>query len=441
MQRLRLFFNQEAKMQNIKKIAIIFLTPLFLGCQGASNLLHEAVAPQLHNYIKSSEVLKECKLNKALSIVGTNQNELLKSSELGLINFFKKSYKDSNRYFDKAISLYRINENKSTIALSNIVRNEYQGEGFDKVFLHNYKAISYLMLGDAEAARIESKNSNMVQEEERLKLKQFTEAYDTDNKNTHLLTRYEKIFNRVHAEHHPYQNPFAYYISALGYAEDGDYNNALVDIRNAIKFNHESSLLKSKLITYQKKDAKSFVELFFDVGNAPLKSQVKLKMDMGNGEERMAYMPSYTLTISDVDFIKIIDSRGDEVARTSLLSDVNAIKVNEFKEKLPAVLSMIVKEATVSMGSEVLDERSKLLATIFKTGSAVYGQNDVSTWSSLPEKILVASFLFEPKKQYSMVVVDKRGQELIRKRLELKKDKGLKNIYKHYMIRDNKICN
>ena len=418
----------------------ILLISIFSGCQVASEMLHKTLTPKVHNYSESSDALKECNFDKTISIVSENQNQLLKNSELGLAYYFKHSYQQSNQNFDSAINIYRINENKATIALSNIVRNEYQGEGFDKVFLHNYKAINYLMLGDAQSARVEAKNSNVVQQQEKLKLHKFKESYNKENRNSHLASRYDVLFNSVNPQHNPYQNPFAYYISALGYAEDGDFDNALVDIRNAIKFSNESKILKDKLISYQNRESKSSLELFFDVGQSPLKSQVRLKMDMGNGEQRMAYLPSYTLEKSDIDYIKIIDSQNKEVTRSSVLSDINAIKINEFREKLPAILSILTKEATISLGSEALDEKSKLLATIFKTGSAIYGQNDISTWSLLPEKILVASFIPKEDKKYTMEVVLKSGEVVKREALEVGGAKKLKSIYRHYSIRDGKVC-
>ena len=421
-------------------ITVTSLSLLISGCKLASNALHQAVAPKLHSYNQSSDALKECNFNKLTDIVSNNQNELLKNSELGLTYYFKNSPNESNRYFDKAIDIYRINENKATIALSNIVRKEYQGEGFDKVFLHNYKAINYLMLGDAESAIVEAKNSNLVQQQEKQKLYQFKEKYSKNNQNSHLVSRYDKLFNSVNPQHNPYQNPFAYYISALGYAEDGDYDNALVDIRNAIKFSGDNKILEEKLISYQKREDKPSVELFFDVGQSPLKSQIKLKMDMGNGEQRMAYLPSYKLEISDIEYIKITNSKGEEVARASLLSDINAIKINEFKEKLPAILSILTKEATISLGSKALDKKSKLLATIFKTGSAIYGQNDTSTWSLLPQKILVASFMPKKDEQYKMVIINNNGDTIGEEPLDIKMGKNLKNLYKHYTIRNNKIC-
>ena len=424
-----------------KLVTVISLALLLSGCKLASNALHKAVAPKLHNYNQSSEALKKCNLDKTIDIIGNNQNKLLKNSELGLTHYFNNNYQQSNKNFDNAINLYRKDENKAIISLSNIARKKYQAEGFDKVFLHNYKAINYLMLGDAQASRVEAKNSNAVQQQEKLKLYQFKEKNTKSNKNSHLISRYQKLFNSVDPKHHPYQNPFAYYISALGYAEDGDYDNAKVDIRNAIKYSFENQFLQDKLLSYQKKEKEPTIELFFDVGQSPLKSQKQLKMDMGNGEQRMAYLPNYTLDKSNnISYIKILDSKNVEVTKSSLLSDINAIKVNEFREKLPAILSILTKEASISIGSQLLDEKSKLLATIFKTGSAIYGQNDISTWSLLPQKILVVSFVPKKEERYRMVIIDKNGDSIIEELLNIKRNKNLKNIYKHYTIRNNKVC-
>ena len=227
----------------------------------------------------------------------------------------------------------------------------------------------------------------------------------------------------------------------MGYAEDGDYDNAQVDIRNAMKYSFDNQLLQDKLLSYQKQEKERTIELFFDVGQSPLKSQKQLKMNMGNGEQRMAYLPDYTLDENNnIHSIKIVDSQNNEVAKSSLLCDINAIKVNEFREKLPAILSILTKEASISLGSKLLTEKSKLLATIFKTGSAIYGQNDISTWSLLPQKILVISFIPKKDERYKMAIIDNNGNTIREKSLDIKLNKNLKNIYKHYTIRNNKVC-
>jgi len=425
---------------NKKLILIIIFVLLLTGCKFASDVLHKATAPRIHNYNTVNSSLQSCNFNSAIqTIESDNENELLKNAEIGLTYYFKGDYRTSNHHLDRAINQYRINENKASFALSNILKEEYQGEGYDKVFLHNYKAINYLMMGNAENARVEARSSNLYQMEARRKLSKFKIDNGVSNQS---FSRFDRIFNSVNPRHTPYQNPFAYYISALGYAEDGDYDNALVDINNALRYAPYSTVLKEKLSIYKNERKDSSVELFFDIGKSPTKSQVKIPLDMGNGETRMAYLPAFSQVYkSDVDYIGIVNSRNNEVARTSLLSDIKAIKINEFREKLPSIAYILSKEAGVTLASKALDEKSKGIATIFKIANAVYSQQDTSTWGLLPEKILVASFIYKSNENYEMELVSKRGNILKRSRLVLKNSDNTKNIYKHFVVRNNHVCN
>lgn len=168
------------------KVFLFILTIFILtSCKFASNVLHKATAPRIHNYDMVNNSLQSCNFDNAINTIeSNNENKLLKNAEIGLAYYFQNSYSLSNNYFDKAINQYRINENKASFALSNILKKEYQGEGYDKVFLHNYKAINYLMMGNAENARVEAKNSNLYQVEARRKLSEFKANNQTSTTKT-----------------------------------------------------------------------------------------------------------------------------------------------------------------------------------------------------------------------------------------------------------------
>ena len=418
---------------------LTFFIFVLLGCKQASSLLEKTIQPKSHSYQKGIDLLYHCHFEKLAKLLNQNQNKLLKNSEQGLLSYYQNELKHSNKYFDVAIEVYRNNENKALLDVSSFLSQEYEGEGYDKAFLHNYKAINYLILGNAESARVEAKNSNIVQAENRLKLNRLKDE-EKNTKNQYLLSRYDKLFQGVNPKHNPYQNPFAYYVSALGYAENKDFSNALIDIKHAITFAPNSKILQEKLKLYSdKKDTRS-VEIFFDVGESPLKSQINLEMELKNGEKRMVALPSFSLSKSNIDYIDIVDNKGVIIARSSLLTDINAIKINEFKEKLPAILSILSRELVLSVGSEALGSQSTLLAGAFKAGMAIYTQVNISTWSLLPQKILVASFPFSQNKRYKILAYSKNGTVLNESSLIISANNLTTNIYRHFFFRKNTMC-
>jgi len=422
----------------LKIYSIIVLSMLFTSCKLPSERLSEAITPKVHDYSKVNTQMASCNFNTLESIIlKENDSDFLKNAEIGLIKYYQKNDSLSNRYFTKAINEYENYEDKPIFSISSFVRNDYQGEGYDRVFLHNYKAINYLVNGNFEDARVESKNSNLVQTKERERLNNFIEKNKSKKS---VPSVYQELFSRVNSNINPYQNPFAYYISALSYLEDNDYDNATMDIRNALRYNSNSYFLKKKLQQLSQNKNNVTVELFFDVGKSPIKTAIRQKMNMGSLEKHMVHLPSFEVYSSDISYIKIVDEDNQEVTRTSILSDINAIKINEFKEKLPSILYMYTKESSMSIVSKMVEKKSIALAILMRSTNALYSKSNISTWSLLPEKILVASFPYSLNKKYSMMVISKSGRVLSQKALNLNKKQGQNNIYEHFTIRSNRIC-
>jgi len=424
-------------MKNIKYILVIIILN-FHGCKLLSEKLTEAVTPKVHDYSLLNNHMASCNFDVLESmILEENSNIFLKNAEIGLIKYYQNNNSLSNKYFSKSINNYENDEDKPLFSISDFVKNNYQGEGYDRVFLHNYKAINYLVNGEYEDARVESRNSNLIQNKEKERLNRFIQK-NTSSKS--IPSVYNELFSRVNSNINPYKNPFAYYISALSYLEDDDYDNALIDMRNALKYAPSSSFLNKKLEQLRNLKKDSTVELFFDVGKSPIKTAIRQKMNMGSLEKHMVHLPSFEVYLSAVSYIKIIDEHNQEVARTSILSDINAIKINEFKEKLPSILYIYTKESSMSVITKFIEKKSLALAILMRTTNALYSKSNISTWSSLPEKILVASFPYKLNKKYFMLVISKNGKILSNQLLSLNKKQSQKNIYKHFTIRNNRIC-
>ena len=393
-------------------ISLIILN-LLTGCQIASKYLHTTIMPE---------------------------SEFLKKTELGLLNFHESKHKESQKYFQEAVDIYRDAENKPLVSFSEITTINYNGEGYDKVLLHNYNALNYLMMGDLEKAKVETKNSNFIQKYERQKFyteienfKEINEEYGT------VLDTYEQLFKSVDATHNPYQNPFAYYVSALLYEEDEEYDDSYIDIKNALKYYSNSKILKDKLQLYKSNryaDTDKRVELFFDIGKSPIKMQIKIPVKTDKNKQNMLYLPTFKIYKSIVDQIIVIDSDDKLIAESSILSDIDAIKVNEFKAKLPSLIKKLATETGKEVLTDALSQKSSSIGAVAKTLSTVYSQNNLLTWSSLPKRIDVISFIPSKNETYRLKILGKNGKILHNKKLGLNCSKKQKNCYQYYRIEE-----
>jgi hypothetical protein len=350
---------------------------------------------------------------------------------------------------------------------------DYEGDGYEKVMMHNYKAINYLMLNDKENARVEVRNSYQKQMEEREKFSREIAEYKKKDKEVieeekklprkkrryrrskkSIYSRLKPLFKGVSSEHMPYQNPFAYYVSALVYEENGEFDDAYIDIRQASKYYPDSEILKEKLLYYAQKvknknsHFKKRAEVFINFSRSPVKEQMKVPIYV-NGAMQFVSFPTFKMANSSANSVLIKDNRGTTVASSSILTDVDAIVINIFKKRvLGMVLRQVVNVGTKTVASEAisnkLDTGNVLVGTAVGLGvslvSAMTSKADTRTWSTLPSKIDALSFDYEPSKKYTLHLLDKKGREISKQPLQLKTQKNLRNSYTIVSIKNNTIC-
>ena len=430
-------------MGQIKSI-ILYFTILFLltSCQQASKLLHETLIHTSHDVKAEHHALEKCDFQKAQEIVSTNKSLFLRNAEEGLLSFYQRDFTKSRQYFETAIDIYRQDENRPVVAVSKYVISDYCGDGYDKVLLHNYNALNYLLMGNLEDAKVETRNSDFIQQKERQQFYEKIRDYEKVKKRYEgIINRYEVLFQNVNPAHNPYQNPFAFYISALLYEESGKFDEALIDIRHALQFDKESSLLHEKRTYYssQRAPAPRRVELFFDIGRSPVKTEERIAVKVSDKEEKL-YFPSYVLYLSDIEKIELCNSAGSVVATSSTLSDINAIEINAFKKELPDIINSIVTEGVKEAVADGLQKNVPVVAPFYQMFKVIYSHRNQLSWTTLPQKIDVISFVPQKGEVYMLKAVDKNGKILDTKQLEWHCSKKFKNCYMHYLLKNNRFC-
>jgi len=209
------------------------------------------------------------------------KDQLLFMMEAGYALHIAEKYEDSNRVLLKASQIAQVTPisiSKEVAALlTNQTATNYRGEDFEKVLVHMYLGINYLMLKNAEEAAVEFKSVN----NELQKIK-------TENGQA----RYK-------------QNIMAKYLAAISHELRADLNNseedreyAAVEYRQILKLKPDFAMARSDLAHLQSSRQSPAGELvvIFQSGRSPIKvSRGKLLDDPGMRVSISVAIGSHTL--------------------------------------------------------------------------------------------------------------------------------------------------
>ena len=135
-----------------------------------------------------------------------------------------RNIEESNKAFLHAEDLTDVKDYHSVSRIAgSLVLNEgmkqYKGDDYEKVMINAMLAINYLMEGKLEDARVECRKLN------------------------------DKLYKyRYEGKKNYQQNPFAFYLSALTWETNADWDTAYIDFKKAYELNPAFSYLKEDLI-------------------------------------------------------------------------------------------------------------------------------------------------------------------------------------------------
>ncbi|MFN2426508.1 MAG: COG3014 family protein [Candidatus Binatia bacterium] len=339
----------------------------------------------------------------------------------------------SNAEFDRGLALIKTYEDRAVVSANEVGRGagsvllndktlEYQGEGFEKVLIHAFKAQNYLMMGDEEGARVEIRNANMRQDEERRKHAEEIEAAKAEAGKQNLASFDDKVNNAFASSSsvlsridNVYQNPFATYLSGVVYEINGELDDAFLDFKNAYQM-VPSPLIASDLsrlaARLQRQDELRELGIplvqgpsnvgdtlvVLDDGLAPARAQLKFPIPAGNTVAAVA-VPITEPVPSNLGEAVILDQAGNEIGRTSMLVDIEAMSVRNLHDRYPAILTrqairlaakIAASNAAVAAAAQHSAEAKVLTQLFTSIGNVASEQADLRAWYQLPRSIHVA---------------------------------------------------
>jgi hypothetical protein len=380
---------QKAPGGNVKlAAALAFL--MLAGCASYQTKLHSFRDDLRRNEPeKAAAAIKE----KAYK---EGDDQVVYLFEYGTAEQIAQNYEESIKAFLKAEDLTDIKDYHSVSRIAgSLVLNEgmiqYKGDDYEKVMVNLFLAIDYLMQNKLEDARVECRKLND-------KLYKF---------------RYEGKKNYE-------QNPFAFYLTALIWEANKDWDTAYIDFKKSYELNPNLDYLKEDLIraaanARRSEDLEQYRKQWPGIKPVNLKDvgEIVLIYQQGWGPVKQPNpsfprVPSLYPSWSQTQRARIeIENGPSEPTQTAL--DVTDTAIKTLNEQYAGLIGMRVAGiATKAVVADQLRQKNQLLGELAWIGMNIADQADLRQWLSLPASMQVAKLRLKPGK-YKMRIVGLNG--------------------------------
>ncbi len=316
----------------------------------------------------------------------------------GILLRLNQRYTDSNTALETAkrlidaVEAVSITEQTSSVIVNDTVRS-YEGEDFEKVLLHIYKALNYLDLQQPYEARVEVLQVDV-------KIREL-------NGGAHGAALTEEAFAR--------------YLTGIIYENLGEWSDAMIAYRKAYeafdlyKKKYHVALpesLKYALLRLAERqgledELKKFREEFgikdwpsvasrethgelvltLHTSLVALKGEVASQaLDPTSGRFIRIALPVYRPRAVQVTQARL--RVGDQTVRLDLVEDINALAIKSLESHIAAITARAVARAAVKYRmSKEAEKRDAGVGLLMNLAGVISEQADTRSWSSLPAQI------------------------------------------------------
>lgn len=313
-----------------------------------------------------------------------NDDQLVYLFDYGTVQQSAGNYKDSNDALLKAdklseiVDYHSLSRNVGSLVLSeNMI--QYKGDDYEKVMINALMAINFLMLGDHENALVEARRLN------------------------------EKLYKyRFEAKRDFEQNPFAFYLSALMWEADGNFDNAYIEYAKAYKVQPGlpylgEDLIRAAIAAQRPEEVEKWKGVFPGVNvrpNARNKNygEIVLIYAQGWGPRKFPHpsfprIPKLYPTPSGTQMAQLnVEGVGTENSQVVL--SVQDVAIKTLDDQYAGIIAKRVAGiAAKAVVADQIRQKNQLLGELAWIGMNIADQADLRQWSTLPETFQVAKML------------------------------------------------
>ncbi len=362
----------------------------------------------------------------------TQRNNLLWYLNSGLTNRFDQNNSASIKAFDESEWLIKhfqeqlvgsdIGQGTASVLVNDTTR-PYFGTQYDGVMANTYKAIDYMAMGDADAARVEfnraidrqrraksfyaemiEKNREAIEHEQR----KDNNGVNTDDSMPEAERALQEKYPSLYSfEAYPdFVNPMVSYLAGIFALSEGDNQKAFTLLKEAYGMNQANSYIADDLayvdglLDGSAAEKKPFVWVIIEDGLAPVKTEWRMDIPIWIFSNNMSYVSLALPRIHPRSnaFEGYSIAVEDKVNTAQLLSDMDRVVMTEFKQEYPAIVRRALFSATTKAivqyqmhrQAQNSDGNTGLAFALAAIATTVYTiastQADTRTWTTLPKR-------------------------------------------------------
>lgn len=389
----------------------------------------------------------------------------------------------SNQVFFDAVAIMKDRDMRAVVSggkaleqAGSILVNEktmaYEGEGFERVFVHTVQALNFLLMNNKESARVEIKKAyeeaDWMQRKNFKKLEAAEEQLRSENakrQNQNQRVDQSAIVNNANEVFskdpgfaalqskalsvlNAYQNAFTYYLSSLVYEMNGDVNDAYIDCKTAHELRPGVPAVQRDLVRlaalngfredmerWEQEFNLSYAEMPQDTGDlivvlqcgtAVEKKQVWVPIPIPEVGIQSFAFAVYQPTPYPAWSVSVLDG-SSTLGTTSLLADMDALAVRNLTDRIPEIvirttLRFAIKAFATYQLRKEMGAGGALLGMAL---TALTEQADLRSWLLMPSNLQVARIALPPgEHSLGIVLQDSRGQSLDNRNVTVTIERG-----------------
>lgn len=369
---------------------------------------------QANYYLKSGEFDKALDVLRPLA-EKESDDQLVYLLDYGMALHLAGQYDESIKAFLKADDIAAIKDYHSLSRIAgSILLNEgmvqYKGDDFEKVFIHVYLALNFLMKNDLDGALVETRRTNEILQKYRDEAKK---NYD--------------------------QNALAFYLSGIIWEADKKWDDAYISYKDAFTQDPKNKIYQKDVYRLSKLASRDEEIKFLFKKHGVDASKLVEADAVGKGDSELIFIyqqglgpvkrpnpefvrvpklfPQASVSSGVKVDVKGVNSRLQKNNQSKEIYDVSEVAIKTLNDQYAGLIAKRAAGiAAKYVAAKQLSKENELLGAVAWIGLNLADQADLRQWSTLPGAFQVARIKLPPGEyEVSAESLDYRGNPLFEK--------------------------